>query len=86
MSATAARSGSATITAAASALRSCLAISSGVSSGLIEVTIAPSEMTAWNATGQVGLFGPSSPTASPGPMPSAASPAATERTCCANSA
>jgi hypothetical protein len=47
VSATAARSGSAAITALASALRSCLAISSGVSSGLIELTIPPSAITAW---------------------------------------
>src|SRR5215207_2653223 len=84
--ATAARSGSAAITALASALRSCLAISSGVSSGLIDVTIAPSATTAWNATGHAGLFGPSRPTASPGPIPSAASPAAAARIRCASSA
>ena len=44
---TAARSGSAAITALAPALLSCLAISSGVSSGLIELAIAPSAITAW---------------------------------------
>ena len=71
-----ARSGSATITARAPALCSCVAISSAVSSGLIGVTIAPSEITAWYATAHAGVFGASSPTASPGPMPSAASPAA----------
>ena len=84
--ATAPRSGSATITARAPASPSCLRISSGVSSGLIDVTIAPSAITAWKATGQSTEFGASSPTASPCRIPSSASPAATARTRSASSA
>ena len=70
------RSGSATTTARASALASCEAISSAVSRGLSEVTIPPSATTAWKAITQSGLLGPSRPTASPWPIPSAARPAA----------
>jgi hypothetical protein len=63
-----------------------LATSPGVSSGLIEVTTPPSATTAWKATAHVGVFGPSRPTASPLPMPSAASPEAVRATWSANSA
>ena len=79
-SATAARSGSATITAFAPALRSCLAISSGVSSGLIDVT-----MRAERDRGVVGdrpggaVRRRAARRRRPCPMPSAASPAATRR-------
>ena len=50
------------------------------------MTIAPSATTAWNATAHAGLFGPSRPTASPGPIPSAARPDAARATWSANSA
>jgi hypothetical protein len=85
-SATAGRSGSKTMTALARAVWSCLATSPGVSSGLIDVTIAPSDTTAWNATAHDGVLGPSSPTASPGPIPSDASPDAVRATWSASSA
>jgi hypothetical protein len=80
------RSGSATIAAVAPAVASCAATSAGVSSGLIGVTTAPSETTAWNATGHAGAFAASRPTWSPGPIPSAARPAATRATWSAKSA
>ena len=66
----------------ARARRAACAISSGVSSGLIDVTIAPSETTAWKATGQSTLFGASRPTASPAPMPLAPARRATAPTRC----
>ena len=47
LSASDGRSGSATITAPASAVCSCEATSLGLSSGLIDVTVAPSEIAAW---------------------------------------
>ena len=84
--ATASRSAPAAITAFASALASCLPTSSGVSSGLTEVTIAPSALAAWKATTQSAEFGPSRPTASPLPIPCPASPAAVRATRSASSA
>jgi hypothetical protein len=63
-----------------------LATSSSLNSGLIGVTTPPSAATAWNATAQSAPFGPSRPTASPAPMPAAASPDAVRATWSAKSA
>ena len=57
-----------------------------MSSGLTEVTIAPSALAAWKATTQSAEFGPSRPTASPLPIPCSASPAAVRVTRPASSA